>query len=65
MCGEGAPGLRVGVAGSAWEAMEQLEREGETLVVLAGSLYLVGEVLEALEGGTNSERALNEWRPSP
>lgn len=65
LCGEGMPGLRVGRAGSGWEAMEQMEREGETLVVLAGSLYLVGEVLQVLEGGTNSERSLNEWRPSP
>ncbi len=32
-----------------------------SLVVLAGSLYLVGEVLEGIEGASFSERGLNDW----
>ncbi|HVY72028.1 MAG TPA: cyanophycin synthetase, partial [Verrucomicrobiae bacterium] len=36
------------------------------LVVVTGSLYLVGEALELLGGGGGpSERALNEWQPRP
>lgn len=36
---------------------------GESLVVVTGSLYLVGEVLELLSPGTTSERELNDWSP--
>jgi folylpolyglutamate synthase/dihydropteroate synthase len=37
-----------------------------TNTVIAGSMYLVGEALEALDAipaGLRSERALNEWQP--
>lgn len=44
---------------------EALQRAaGAPLVVVAGSLYLIGEALELLElnpGGETSERGLNEW----
>ena len=40
--------------------------EGEPLVVITGSLYLVGEAMEILAVGpaTARERALNEWIPT-
>lgn len=39
----------------------------DTLVIVTGSLYLVGEALEILgcSSSVGSERHLNEWRPSP
>lgn len=36
---------------------------GSGLVVITGSLYLVGEALEMLEGERSSERGLNDWSP--
>lgn len=36
----------------------------EELVVVTGSLYLVGEAMELRLGTTNSERELNDWGPT-
>ncbi len=53
------PGARVEVAAGLREATERMA--SQALVVVAGSLFLVGEVLEWMEGGSFSERALNDW----
>jgi dihydrofolate synthase/folylpolyglutamate synthase len=45
------------------EALEMLARE--EVIVITGSLYLVGEVLRHHGGGTISERDLNDWSPRP
>ena len=39
----------------------------EPIIVITGSLYLVGEALELLgfSPATGSERMLNEWRAEP
>jgi folylpolyglutamate synthase/dihydropteroate synthase len=41
------------------EAIEQVS--GEDPIVITGSLYLVGEMLEQLSPPTISERELNDW----
>ena len=45
------------------DAMRRLA--SEPMVLATGSLYLVGEAIQFFEGGTNSERRLNEWSRSP
>lgn len=55
-----APGLPVEAADSLGAALERLA--AEPLVLVTGSLYLVGETLAWLGGGPD-ERALNAWRP--
>ncbi len=43
-----------------------LELSGEPQVVVAGSLYLIGEAMERLGSeAAAGERALNEWQPKP
>ncbi len=43
-----------------------LEHAGEPLVVVAGSLYLIGEAMERLGlDAAAGERGLNEWQPKP
>ncbi len=52
------------VCGSLTEALDKAEHD--TLVIITGSLYLVGEALELLGFGpeeTEAERELNEWQP--
>lgn len=56
-----ATGAPVERAGDVEAALERVP-PGETAVV-TGSLYLVGEALDRLDGGSNSERALNDWSP--
>jgi dihydrofolate synthase/folylpolyglutamate synthase len=51
---ESAPGLG--------EALDRLRGHG--VVVITGSLYLVGEALAAIDGETYSERGLNDWGPT-
>jgi len=59
LCGSVLGAERVTRAAGVGAALDGLA--GEALVVLTGSLYLVGEALEWLGGGTNSERGLNDW----
>ena len=60
-CRRKHPATDVGVYSSLHDAFESVT--GAPLVVIAGSLYLVGEALELLqpELHSHSERALNEW----
>jgi len=53
------PGVEVTVSAAAREALDLVS--GKKLAVVAGSLYLIGEVLEILQGARTSERGLNEW----
>jgi dihydrofolate synthase/folylpolyglutamate synthase len=55
------PERNIEVASGLAEAMKRLKSEPRVLV--AGSLYLVGECLGWLGGETSSERELNEWSP--
>ena len=58
------PGARVVTCSSLGDALNQTS--AARFVLLAGSLYLVGEALELLGGApSTSERALNEWSPAP
>ncbi|MBX3747919.1 MAG: bifunctional folylpolyglutamate synthase/dihydrofolate synthase [Verrucomicrobiae bacterium] len=52
----------VACASSLAEALALLANED--LVVITGSLYLVGEAMELRLGTTDSERGLNDWSPS-
>lgn len=57
------PSLEVRAAASLTSALESLR--GESLVLIAGSLYLIGEALELLSkesGGRVGERSLNDWQ---
>lgn len=56
------PGLAVSHAAGVASALESLAHE--PLVVVAGSLYLVGEVLGLWQGPSDAERALNDWGPT-
>jgi dihydrofolate synthase / folylpolyglutamate synthase len=61
-CREMNPNAPIAVCGSLAEALEQTARD--PLVVVAGSLYLVGEAMELLHLATvpaNDEKKLNEW----
>ncbi len=57
---DGPPG--VSVAPTVAEGLDRLA--GEDLVLVAGSLYLIGETLELLGGGSGNERSLNDWGPN-
>ncbi|MFN0068266.1 MAG: bifunctional folylpolyglutamate synthase/dihydrofolate synthase, partial [Limisphaerales bacterium] len=57
-----APGLSVSAAASLRDALALTA--AEPFVLVTGSLYLVGEALELLAGGSGGERGLNEWRPA-
>ncbi len=62
MCRRASPGIPVSAHDSLAEALGALTAEPR--VVIAGSLYLIGEALERLGlGTTSSERGLNEWQP--
>lgn len=61
-CRRANPGAEVRECASLEAALE--EAAADEFVILAGSLYLVGEALETLQpspGATHGERALNEW----
>lgn len=61
-CRSAAPQLPVEVCASLAEALDRLREE--SVVVVTGSLYLVGEALERLEGqpgGGRDEKGLNTW----
>ncbi|MGE3311747.1 MAG: folylpolyglutamate synthase/dihydrofolate synthase family protein [Limisphaerales bacterium] len=55
--------LEVEVAPGLAEALKRLARE--ELVLVTGSLYLVGEALDWLGRESGNERRLNDWRRSP
>jgi folylpolyglutamate synthase/dihydropteroate synthase len=62
------PGLDVTVAGSVGEALASCEGAGDPLILVAGSLYLVGEAMErlgVLPVPAVGERGLNEWGGRP
>jgi dihydrofolate synthase / folylpolyglutamate synthase len=67
------PSAEIFVCNSLREALEKSGSRGrsphqaENLVVITGSLYLVGEALELLgfSPAAENERALNEWSPKP
>lgn len=62
VCRAAAPTLPVEACGSLREALDRVQ--GEALAVVTGSLYLVGEALELLEGqagGVRDEKGLNTW----
>ena len=56
-----APGRRVTTAESLREGLAFLGEE--PLVLVTGSLYLVGEALSLWGGETRNERRLNDWSP--
>ena len=61
MCRRASPRIPVSAHDSLAEALGALTAEPR--VVIAGSLYLIGEALERLGLGTaSSERGLNEWQ---
>ena len=65
VCREQLP-LTTEVCASLSEAL--LKTGNDSLVVIAGSLYLVGEALESLDLSpvrSTSERGLNEWGVAP
>lgn len=58
-CRAAIAGLQVETASSVGEALQRLG--SEELVLVTGSLYLVGEVLEILGDSVANERILNDW----
>jgi len=61
-CHRANPGASAGVAGSLAEALQILS--GEPFVLVAGSLYLIGEAFEGLQlvaATATDERGLNDW----
>lgn len=56
------PTLALTRAAGIAEALESLARE--PLVVVAGSLYLIGETLSLWQDPSDAERALNDWGPT-
>lgn len=64
VCTKAKPGLQVAECASLAEALRSTT--AQELVVIAGSLYLVGEAMELLgisPSGKPGERLLNEWQP--
>jgi len=64
-CQEASPECQTLLCNSAAEALELTTQE--PFVLVTGSLYLVGEVLEFLrdqDGPSVPERCLNEWNPT-
>jgi dihydrofolate synthase/folylpolyglutamate synthase len=64
-CGAANPKAKVAAAGTLRKALEKTAKD--KFVVIAGSLYLVGEAMELLKlsPGNAGERALNEWSGKP
>lgn len=64
-CAAGHPGARLTVCHALQEALALTA--GESLRLIAGSLYLVGEAMVLLGGANHGldERALNEWGAIP
>jgi dihydrofolate synthase/folylpolyglutamate synthase len=65
-CHEANPGVEVREFGSLKEALEGADEE--PVLVITGSLYLIGEALERLGLSPDSprgERGLNEWKAQP
>ncbi len=65
-CREANPQIEIGEAGSLAAALELTGKD--PFVVVAGSLYLIGEAMELLKLSpkkTNDERSLNEWSGKP
>jgi dihydrofolate synthase/folylpolyglutamate synthase len=63
-CRESNPGAAIEVCGSLAEALQKVS--AVPFVVIAGSLYLVGEAMELLHLANTSEsneKELNEWLP--
>ncbi len=61
-CREANPSAETVICGSVADALEKTN--ADPFVLVTGSLYLVGEALEHLEGSPDrvlSERSLNEW----
>jgi dihydrofolate synthase/folylpolyglutamate synthase len=64
MVRHGSPGVPVESALSLADALAKTA--GDSIVVVAGSLYLIGEAMELLgEVPAQGERALNEWSARP
>jgi dihydrofolate synthase / folylpolyglutamate synthase len=64
-CREANPQVSIEICASLAEALKKAA--GETFVVVAGSLYLVGEAMELLQlspAPDSDEKGLNEWSPS-
>lgn len=51
--------VRVEQAGDFADALARVAEE--PLVLVTGSLYLVGEAMQSISGASNSERGLNDW----
>ena len=65
LCAGANPSAPVQVCPSLAEALREVE--AEPLVLIAGSLYLIGEAMERLglcASANGGERGLNEWVPS-
>jgi dihydrofolate synthase/folylpolyglutamate synthase len=63
ICGRANPAAKVQEYVSLRAALPDAEKHA--LVVIAGSLYLIGEAIELLglsQGKTEGERGLNEWK---
>jgi dihydrofolate synthase / folylpolyglutamate synthase len=62
-CKEANPEAHVVAVNSLQQALQLTQKSA--LVVIAGSLYLIGEALELLgESAAVNERSLNEWSPT-
>lgn len=64
-CRESNPSAEIKVCGSLEEALQKVA--SAPFVVIAGSLYLVGEAMELLHlagASANDEKKLNEWLPT-
>jgi folylpolyglutamate synthase/dihydropteroate synthase len=61
LCQVEAGAARVGQVNSLQEALTALATED--VIVITGSLYLVGEAMDLLSGAVISERELNDWSP--
>ena len=65
ICGATNPSAKIYAEESLADALEKISDDG--LVIITGSLYLVGEALEwlGLSPAASSERKLNDWFVSP
>ena len=63
MCKRMAPGTRVTVHPDLSDTIR--DADSSPLVVITGSLYLIGQAMEVLdaEKAPSLERGLNEWKP--
>jgi dihydrofolate synthase/folylpolyglutamate synthase len=65
-CHEANPGAAIEICGRLSEALERTA--GDPFVLIAGSLYLVGEAMELLHLASippRDEKRLNEWKGNP